>query len=92
MITLVEARPQKTGMTNTATRAVTRPHLYRLGQLMFLDKFIEYTVQVRFSYFLQVIIDPGIWFFDIDQAVQIDGSSDDNRITIGIVNGGLQVF
>lgn len=53
-----------------------------LPQVVILNEFIKYPGQVWFSDFLEIVIDPGGGFFYLDYTVQINGCSDDHRITI----------
>jgi hypothetical protein len=54
-------------------------------------KIIQNTGHGGFTDFLQVVINPRMWFFNIDNTAQIYRCADNYRIAIGIVNGGFEV-
>ena len=59
---------------------------------MIFDEVGQHRIKIRPPNFLQVLVNPGVRFFDFDNSVQIDGGGDDHGITLRIVDGGLNVF
>lgn len=40
-----------------------------LLQVMFFNEIVDYFFEIRIADFLQIVINPGVRFFDLDQAV-----------------------
>ena len=59
---------------------------------MFLEEGGEDLFETGLPDLLEIIVDPGVRFFDLHQAVQVDRGGNHHRITFYLVNGRFQVF
>ena len=66
--------------------------LQDLCNFILLKKLIQYFYQVGSANFLQVVVNPCGWFFDIYDPVEIDWCPDRYGITFSIINGCFQVL
>ena len=66
--------------------------LFPAFQLEFLFKIIQNLFQIRTANLLQIIINPGIWFRNLYDPVQVNRSCYYYTVSICVVDGGFQVF